>query len=202
MPRRVTSTLPSFVLGYHGCDKRAAEKILAGDDDLKPSDNKYDWLGAGIYFWENDPSRALNFATHLRDHPKRGLRKITEPFVIGAVIDLGNCLNLLEYESLQLLKMGYELLCEMHKESGLELPQNKPGLNADGDLLLRHLDRAVIETIHRFNEESDKTPYDSVRAAFWEGAELYPNAGFREKNHIQVCVRDPACIRGYFRPIY
>ncbi len=36
---------------------------------------------------------------------------------------------------------------------------------------------------------------------FQEGAPLYPGAGFSTKNHIQVCVRDPSCIRGYFRPI-
>lgn len=202
MPGRVTSTLPSFVLGYHGCNKTIGEKILSGTTRLKPSDNRYDWLGKGIYFWENDPSRALNFATHLRDNPRKGAPKIEDPFVIGAVIDLGRCLNLLEHESLQLLKTGYELLCKLHQESGLEIPRNNPGLSEDGDLLLRHLDRAVIETIHTYNKEQNKPPYDSVRAAFWEGGELYPNAGFKEKNHIQICVRDHDCIRGYFRPIY
>ena len=35
---------------------------------------------------------------------------------------------------------------------------------------------------------------------FWEGDELYPNAGFREKDHIQICVRNPNCIKGYFLP--
>lgn len=200
MPRRVTATLPSFVLGYHGCDQRIGERILAGKDTLKPSDNKYDWLGSGIYFWENDPSRAQNFVTHLRDNPQKGVAKIATPFVVGAVIDLGHCLNLLEYESLQLLKTGYELLCKLHDASGTPLPENRPGPNEDGDLLLRHLDRAVIDTVHGMNEEQEKPPYDSVRAAFWEGADLYPNAGFKEKNHIQICVRDHACIRGYFRP--
>jgi hypothetical protein len=30
---------------------------------------------------------------------------------------------------------------------------------------------------------------------------LYPNAGFKEKNHIQICVRTPGSIKGFFRPI-
>ncbi len=28
-----------------------------------------------------------------------------------------------------------------------------------------------------------------------------PTAGFYTKNHIQLCVRNPDCIKGYFRPL-
>ena len=42
--------LPSFVLGYHGCDAALAEEVLAGREILRPSRNDYDWLGEGIYF--------------------------------------------------------------------------------------------------------------------------------------------------------
>jgi len=41
---------------------------------------------------------------------------------------------------------------------------------------------------------------DSVHGIFNEGEELYPNAGFREKDHIQICVRNPNCIKGFFLP--
>ena len=41
--------------------------------------------------------------------------------------------------------------------------------------------------------------YDTVRGAFWEGEPLYPSAGFKRKNHVQLCVRRPDCIKGYFR---
>lgn len=34
---------------------------------------------------------------------------------------------------------------------------------------------------------------------FTEGKPLYPGAGFHEKSHIQICVRNPNCIKGYFR---
>jgi hypothetical protein len=40
--------------------------------------------------------------------------------------------------------------------------------------------------------------FDSVGGVFVEGKELYPSAGFREKNHIQLCIRNPNCIKGYF----
>lgn len=39
-----------------------------------------------------------------------------------------------------------------------------------------------------------------MKGVFWEGVELYPDAGFREKNHIQICVRNPNCIKGFFLP--
>lgn len=68
-------------------------------------------------------------------------------------------------------------------------------------MILRDLDRAVIEYLHGVLEKKKTPPFDTVRAAFWEGDDLYPNAGFKEKNHIQICVRNPNCIKGYFRPL-
>jgi hypothetical protein len=60
------------------------------------------------------------------------------------------------------------------------------------------LDCAVIQLLHL---DQDKIhPFDSVRGLFPEGDLLYENAGFREKNHIQICVRNPNCIKGFFLP--
>ncbi|HEX8463307.1 MAG TPA: hypothetical protein VF627_01700 [Abditibacterium sp.] len=54
--------LPAFTLGFHGCDRSVGEAILAGrEEHLLPSKNDYDWLGWGIYFWESNPRRALEF---------------------------------------------------------------------------------------------------------------------------------------------
>ena len=49
----------ALVLGYHGCDREVGERILGGGGHLQPSENDYDWLGSGIYFWEDNPRRAL-----------------------------------------------------------------------------------------------------------------------------------------------
>lgn len=73
-------------------------------------------------------------------------------------------------------------------------------LGKSTDLLLRKLDCAVIETMHKINRYANKGAFDSVRGVFWEGKPLYPNAGFAEKNHIQICVCNPNCIKGYFLP--
>jgi hypothetical protein len=33
-----------------------------------------------------------------------------------------------------------------------------------------------------------------------EGRKLYPNAGFRKHNHIQIAILNPNCIKGVFLP--
>ena len=68
---------------------------------LKPSDNPWDWLGKGIYFWEADPVRGYEWAS------AHCMAQGDEPFVIGAVIHLGNCLNLMDRTSLETLKKTY-----------------------------------------------------------------------------------------------
>ena len=60
--------LPSFILGFHGCDESVKDSLLLGKAKLKPSNNEYDWLGSGIYFWENDPDRALSYAKLLQNN--------------------------------------------------------------------------------------------------------------------------------------
>jgi len=77
------------------------------------------------------------------------------------------------------------------------LPENKKV--EDGCPMLSHLDCAVIEVIHQYRQDNKEKPFDSVRAMFPEEMPIYENSGFLEKNHIQICVRNPNCIKGYFR---
>jgi len=42
--------------------------------------------------------------------------------------------------------------------------------------------------------------YQTVRGVFVEGESVYPGAAIHSKTHIQIAVRDPACIMGYFLP--
>lgn len=157
-------------------------------------------MGHGIYFWENNPERALQFAGEHQRNPRAGKPAIEKPFVIGAIIDPGQCLNLMESRSLRLLRQAFEHLREISRKSDTALPVNRVD-KATGEVLQRYLDCAVIETLHGLNEVNEAPAYDTVRGVFEEGPALYPNSGFREKNHIQICVRNNACIRGYFRPL-
>ena len=58
----------------------------------------------------------------------------------------------------------------------------------------------IIEIVHIIREIEEVEAFDSVRGVFFEGNDLYPNAGFKEKNHIQIAIRNPNCIKGYFLP--
>ena len=188
------ASYPSFILGFHGCDHNIAEKVFSGKERLKSSANKYDWLGNRVYFWEQNPLRALEYAQHLKENPRKSKQQIENPAIVGAVIDLGYCFNLLDSDNLHLLGEGYSILQKIHEKSGFPIPVNKP-IDDEKDLLLRPLDCAVIETIYQYRKETKKREYETVRGVFWEGEDLYPNAGFKEKNHIQVCVRNLNCIK-------
>lgn len=185
-----------LIIGFHGGDKDICEKIIRREiKNLRKSNNSWDWLGKGIYFWENNPKRALEFAK------EQALRSssVKTPFVLGAVIDLGYCLDLMDSSNLKLLTKSHETLCEVMAFLEKPMPQNRPPKN-DGnksDNLIRELDCAVIEHLHSINENK---PFDSVRGIFTEGNPLYENAGFRDKDHIQICIRNPNCIKGYFLP--
>lgn len=195
----------AFVLGFHGCDESVGEKVLAGKSPLHPSQNDYDWLGHGIYFWENSAKRALDWAQFIHKKPGLFKTKIAKPFVVGAIIDLGRCLDLTEARSLEIVKAGYsdmkaffDALRDMVDDS-FEMPKNAPGHPGDEDLLKRNLDCAVINWVHTSREERKEPPFDSVRGAFPEGPPLYDGAGIRARTHIQISVRSPRSIRGYFR---
>ena len=189
----IYSNYPTVVLGFHGCEREVGEDILSGKvSHLKKSENSYDWLGHGIYFWENSPSRAKEFAEN-----KKGIK---DPFIIGAVVSLGNCLNFLDYETLALLAASYHAFKVNAEKAGLPMPENQCP-SGSSENLIRYLDCAVIEELHSIYQKLDKPAFDSSRGVFTEGKPVYPGAGFHEKNHIQLCIRNLDCIKGYFRPL-
>lgn len=196
MSESLYSNRTNLIIGFHGCDKTVADKVINGSDNLVASTNDYDWLGNGIYFWQNNEERALDWALQLS---KRKNSSIKTPAVIGAIIDLGYCFDLTDNRYLKEMEKGYDFLVSICKSTNSPIPKNTNIGNSE-DLLLRKLDCAVIQTVHMLHSETGSKPYDSVRGVFWEGKPIYPNAGFREKNHIQICVCNPNCKKGYFLP--
>ena len=180
----------TFVLGYHGCDGTVAERLLWGED-FKPSDNEYDWLGPGVYFWESNPKRGFEYATELKKI-ENGPR-IRIPAVIGAVINLGLCLDLTTSAGIEQVGYAYQRLKEISEKAGWALPTNS------GDLHHRNLDCAVIRTLHQMRKEQDLSEIDTIKGVFVEGDEIYPHSGFRDKTHIQICVCNVENIAGAFR---
>lgn len=185
---------PSFILGFHGCKRSVGEAILSGaESHLKPSEKKYDWLGHGIYFWEGNLSRAWEWA-----HARQAEGKIDEPFVIGAIIDLRHCLDLFDLEAMRQVAATYDTIKGLFDRAGRVMPEN---VGKTPDKAGRQLDCLVMNVLHAIREEGKQPRYDSVRGPFLEGEPIYPGAGFRSHSHIQICVRNQACIKGYFKPL-
>ena len=184
---------PSHVIGYHGCDKKVALKIVTGEDSLKPSDNAYDWLGNGAYFWEESPKLALRYAIDAANNEQYFSGKIETPFVLGAIIELGNCLNLVEPEAVPVLQEAYEGLAKVYKEAGKKMPKNN-----DAN---RRLDCAVFKHLHKSREDKPELAYDTIRCPFVEGDPIYPDANFSTRLHVEICVFNINMIKGYFLPL-
>ena len=130
-----------------------------------------------------------------RGQADQGIGQPDQLFEIGAVIDLGNCLNLIDADHLKFVAATHEAYINLCSVSGLKPLENK-GQNLGASFL----DRAVIETLHELRRRSGSKPFDSVRAFFVEGKPLYDTSGLRGLDHIQVCVRNSQNIVGYFSP--
>jgi hypothetical protein len=143
-------------IGYHGCSKAIADSVLLGSAHLGKSNNAYDWLGHGAYFWLDSPLRALEWAKQTGK---------PDAAVVGAIINPGLCLNLADVSAIASLKKAFSVLSLGFKEANRTLPVNS-SVDANGLALRRVLDCSVIELLHRLREEEGDHPYDSVLGVF------------------------------------
>ena len=80
------SVKDNLIFGFHGCDEFLCNRLVNSILHLDYSENPYDWLGKSMYFWENDPQRALFWAESSMKHPQNKKQVIVKPAVVGAVI--------------------------------------------------------------------------------------------------------------------
>ena len=180
-----------IIVGYHGCEEEFARELLFGNRsiaDWKPSDNKWDWLGSGIYFWEHSPERALRWAQ------ERYRGRGAKPAVIGAIVQVGQCFDLTNEGLTAILEGSFNELVKDFEAEELVLPTNSRGAGK-----LRELDCLVINDCLERLEKAGRR-FDSVRGAFLEGPTVFPGTTISKETHIQVAIRNPACILGVFRP--
>lgn len=197
------SSRVNLLIGFHGCDESVALKLLNKPKIVKISEKPFDWLGHGFYVWENNYDRALQWA---KDKEAKG--QIKKASVIGVVFTLDYCLDLMDSEFIEMLSVYYELMKKDFFSIEKELPKNKDVKeDQHKDLLIRELDCAVIQYIHQKIKEEielDNTSFlkefDSVRGVFTEGGAAFPGAGVQKKSHIQICIRNMECIKGFFLP--
>jgi hypothetical protein len=146
------------VIAYHGCDEAVARRLLEGEP-FKKSRNNYDWLGEGVYFWEHGYDRALQFA---KEQQRRG--KVKAPAVVGALLQLGRCFDLLDTIYTAKIGNAFELYRSLEGEHRRELPVNA---GDTPDKLLRRRDCSVLNFYLGFLDHQGGL-YDSVRCAIHE----------------------------------
>lgn len=180
---------PGLILGYHGCSASLARAVLSGKErHLMPSTSELEWLGDGVYCWEDSYSRALEWA-------KQRLPRGRKPAVVGVLIKPGNCLDLLDSVEIDMLKDFAANMERLYKRAGLTLPINK-------DLCHRY-DCMLINRYLKYVREERGRSYDTVRAAFMEGGRINEagHSALFERAHIQWAICNVESIIGYFRPV-
>jgi hypothetical protein len=131
---------PNLVIGFHGCERSIRDQLLNKPNEIIYSRQPYDWLGHGMYFWENNYTRAFQWA---EDKMRRGA--IQNPAVIGGVLYLDYCCDFLDAKYIQMLKVHHKAMADFHKAGGKEMPQNKDlPQDKHKDKILRELDCASL----------------------------------------------------------
>jgi len=163
------------VRAYHGTDHAAAESIIR--DGFKASNNEYDWLGDGVYFFQDSPQRAWDWASE---------RHAATAAVIGADIRLVDCLDLLDPRWARNLADWYDLYVQKIKGAGGVMPVQAGKAH--------RLDREVINYAVGVLGERGIT-IACVRGAFREGRPVFPGSHIFDLAHVQIAVRDcPRCV--------
>jgi hypothetical protein len=166
---RVQSAL--VIRGYHGTSATHAAVILR--DGFIRSDNDYDCLGDGVYFFQDGLAQAGAWAT--RSHR-------SEPAVVQADVRLEDCMDLKDSVGwVPLLAQAHDEVLRVSREQGLPLPRQTGSTH--------RLDRVVIEVTVAILER-EGTRIRAVRGVFAEGAPAFPGSFLSEGFHVQVAVRD------------
>lgn len=76
------------------------------------------------------------------------------------------------------------------------MPENR---GKTPDKLLRHRDCAVLNFYFAWARADRARSYDTVRCGFVEGPPAFEGSGIRHCSHVQIAVKNPACV-GVFRP--
>lgn len=165
-----------FAIGYHGTSVAALERIRT--EGFRLSRKWWEWLGDGIYFFQDGPEHAREWA--LRKHP-------SEPAVVRALLvwHRDRALDFLDTASAEEVSRRFQ---ESLDRTGLPPLRQEPGSK------LRPLDCGLINLVVA-ELEAESRPVHVVRAPFPEDEPIVPNSAITERGHVQIAVRDPAVIK-------
>ena len=165
---------PIKVIGYHGTSCESAAKILT--DGFRASTQDWEWLGHGVYFWQDAPYRASSWAAE-RLAREGHIGKVA---VVAAEISLTGFIDLLDKKAMGQLKE----LADVYVSSSQGL-QNAGKAN--------RLDCAVFNFATNVLQ-SKGVVVNGYRAACVEGHPLTPGSPVYDLSHVQIVVIDESAI--------
>jgi hypothetical protein len=164
------------LVAFHGTRRFTARKLVAGES-FGVSENDDDWLGHGVYFWEFAPQQAWWWARR---------RYGDDAAVVGSLVRLGRCLDLLDPSNTASLRRAREDLERTLHATGRKVPSNANNH--------KYLDCAVFNWL--FEHLEGGGPIDSCRAVFvplqaGRMPRLWTRSGVFDGAHVQLSVREP-----------
>jgi hypothetical protein len=168
-----------IVNGYHGTTSSNVENILT--KGFLPSTNSYDWLGHGIYFWQDAPMRAREW---VEESKARGIEK---PVVIKARLKLSNCVDLLDVGWRDLIARSATKFLSSRDRSV------RRGTLFNSTTGRHNLDCAFFNFLVRWLSQRN-FEVGAIRAAVGEGDQILPGSPIRLKSHVQIAILNPALI--------
>ncbi|MEM9510748.1 MAG: hypothetical protein AAGA16_24250, partial [Cyanobacteria bacterium P01_E01_bin.35] len=169
---------PLEVYGYHGTSLKAAQEII--DRGFNFSINDYDWLGTGVYFFQDAPLRAYAWAKE---------RYPNAPAVIKSKLVMENCLDLLDIGWFPLIRETYDSFVTAYRKTNIPLPRQNPQRSKAHRLDCAFFNYLVGEII-----ESQGEQVGAIRAVFNEGDRIYADSAIFDRAHIQIAIRNLALI--------
>lgn len=161
----------AIIKAYHAGGTDEIEKFLLGSLYIKQSYNDNNWLGNGLYFWENDSRRAENWQI------QKGKGSILE-----CEIDTGDLLNLLEdNDEAAGFFANARSLSDRHRATH---SNNKATQRFALDCKIFNVLKADFQT-----------RFAGVRMAFYLGESASENGNLYTDQHIQVCLWDLSVIQ-------
>ena len=166
----------------------SALRVVSGEISILRSENEFDWLGNGIYYWEYAPKQAWAWADRKRknEHWPRD----EEVAVVASMIRLGFCFDLLDPDNTHEIKACYReylIFCERLGQEPRKNYQHR-----------KYLDCAVFQLAYAAFKR-DGIQVDSSRSVYVPTGprrRAWKSSSVSEDAHIQLCIRNDDCILG------
>lgn len=155
-----------------------AQKLVA--EDFRPSENDWEWLGHGVYFWQDAPERAFAWAREW--HGRKGYKGPIA--VVAARIQLLDYIDLLDQAGMRLVT-DYASALQKKVADEVRLLSN--------EYPMHRLDCEFFNSITTMLL-SEGIEVRGYRAACVEGEPITHGSPIYDRSHVQLAVIDQTTI--------